>query len=185
MILQENLVEEPMFIRFAFEGRKNASQVEVLLRTVDPVVQADLMPKSFLEGGELRSLLNTARQHLLHNPNHPAGQALKKLSQEAMRADIHLFFAAFRNPTGCFVDNPILKPNGQFRSQKEFVALMLKSNRGEILKTAFLFVVLGQHFVNGGTIFMQLNVCFSHLTLNYSCFERSTAKLWVSSGCIR
>jgi len=170
-----------MFQRFVYDCSQQIGHLEMALRTEDPIaVEA---PQSFLDGGKLQLILKCARNHLDEHPNHPAGPLLKKLAETALSADVHIFFAAARTPTGEFSENPILKQNGKFRTQKEFFDRLRKCGASaEIFKIAFLFVVAEQQHESIGMVLVHLYLCFPDFTINYSLIERCTAELWIASS---
>ena len=181
--LNPHLQDVGMFHRFHYDCSQNIGELELALHTEAPIAVG--MPPSFRDGGKLNLLLKCARNHLQHNPNHSAGPLLKKLAVTALSADVHLFFGAFKTPTGDFLENPIMKQPGQLRTQKDFFGRLRKSPGAEILKGAFLHVVLGQHFEIGGTMLAHHHLSFFDLTINYSQLQRRTPHLWVSSERFR
>ena len=172
-----------MFHRFHYDCSKKIGLLELALLNEAPV--AVVMHQSFRDGGKLNLLLKCARNHMQQNPNHPAGPLLKNLAVTALSADVHLFFGAFKTPTGEFLENPIMKQPGLLRTQKEFFGRLMKCPGAELFKGAFFHVVLGQRFEHGGTMLAHLHLWFIELAINYSHIQRRTPQLWVSSERFR
>lgn len=141
-----------MFHEFVVEGRRWIGRLEFLLRTEEPV--AENMPQAFLDGGSLPALLSFARKHVQQHPQHQAGDALTHLSRGMLDADVHVYFAAFRNTMGTFSENPLMKRGGEeIKSQKDFIDFVSRGSV-KIMKVAHMTVILGQTFDTAGILFV-------------------------------